>query len=47
LLTLTKYSGFDPEISEVGYFGDPLSYGVDFGNYPQPRTFRFGLNLEF
>ncbi len=47
LFTLTKYSGFDPEISETGNYGDPLSYGVDFGNYPQPRTFRFGLNLEF
>lgn len=47
LFTITKYTGFDPEISETGNFGDPLSYGVDFGNYPQPRTYRVGLNLQF
>ena len=37
LLTLTKYTGYDPEI--VG--------GVDFGTYPQARTILFGLNLGF
>lgn len=47
LFTVTKYRGFDPEISEAGYFGNPLAYGVDFGNYPQPRTYRVGLNIQF
>lgn len=46
LATLTKYRGFDPEISSNGFFDDPLAYGVDFGNYPQPRTFRFGVNVQ-
>ncbi|KQS36793.1 TonB-dependent receptor [Pedobacter sp. Leaf194] len=46
LATFTKYRGFDPEISSNGYFDNPLAYGVDFGNYPQPRTFRFGINVQ-
>ena len=37
LLTLTKYDGFDPEIS---------SY-VDRGIYPQSRTFQFGASITF
>ncbi len=40
LLTLTEYSGFDPEIGGG-------SFGVDRGNYPQPRFFLFGINATF
>ena len=43
LLTFTKYWGFDPEISS----GSDKSNGVDFGVYPQPRTFRVGCNVTF
>lgn len=42
LLTLTKYAGFDPEISSGG-----TSLGVDYGVYPQSRTFNFGANISF
>ena len=42
LLTLTNYRGFDPEISSGG-----TSLGVDYGVYPQARTFLFGINLKF
>jgi len=45
LLTLTKYSGLDPEL--FGLYGDPFSYGVDMVNYPQPRTYSFGVNVTF
>jgi TonB-linked SusC/RagA family outer membrane protein len=38
LLTLTKYSGFDPEVGPTG---------VDRGIYPQSRVFLAGLNLGF
>jgi TonB-linked SusC/RagA family outer membrane protein len=44
LLTLTEYSGFDPEI---GVGGSPLETGVDRGAYPQARTFLIGLDLKF
>ncbi|MCC5919562.1 MAG: TonB-dependent receptor [Cyclobacteriaceae bacterium] len=44
LLTITGYKGFDPDI---GGGGGPLSQGIDFGFYPQPRTFMGGLSLNF
>ena len=44
LLTITKYSGFDPEVVGVS---DPLQQGIDQANYPQARTFLFGLNVNF
>ena len=46
LLTLTAYNGFDPEVGRVvGTEGNNLSMGVDFGNYPQARSFTFGIKL--
>jgi len=37
VFTLTNYTGYDPEIGS----------GVDFGNYPQSRTFMVGANITF
>jgi len=45
LVTLTKYSGLDPEL--FGLYGNPFSYGVDMVNYPQPQTYSFGVNVTF
>lgn len=42
LFTLTRYHGFDPEISSGG-----TSLGIDKGVYPQARTFLLGLNVNF
>jgi TonB-linked SusC/RagA family outer membrane protein len=42
LLTFTKYAGYDPEISSGG-----ISLGVDYGVYPQSRTFSIGFNIGF
>lgn len=43
LFTISKYSGFDPEISN----SNPLSTGVDQGQYPVSRSFTLGVNLQF
>ncbi|MBS7788022.1 TonB-dependent receptor [Flavobacterium sp. CYK-55] len=46
LVTWTKYSGFDPEVS--AYAGNSnVSPGIDYGTYPQVRTFIFGLKAGF
>ena len=42
--TFTKYDGMDPEI---GYGNDGWVSGIDYGYYPRPRTFLFGVNLKF
>jgi TonB-linked SusC/RagA family outer membrane protein len=43
LLTLTRYSGLDPEIGE----NNPLNMGVDNVRYPIYRSLIFGCNLQF
>jgi TonB-linked SusC/RagA family outer membrane protein len=45
LLTITNYSGFDPEVNAFGLSATEL--GVDYGTYPQARTLTFGVNAEF
>jgi TonB-linked SusC/RagA family outer membrane protein len=45
LLTITKYSGYDPEVSS--YTANDAELGSDFYNYPPARTFTFGLNVSF
>ncbi len=40
LLTLTDYTGYDPEIG-----GNVL--GIDRGYYPQAQSFMFGVNVQF
>lgn len=46
LLTATKYSGVDPEVSLPDNVLD--GPGIDrFNNYPRPRTFLLGLNISF
>ena len=46
LLTFTKYSGFDPEVSAFGSSAN-VAPGVDFGTYPQTRDIIFGLSVTF
>jgi hypothetical protein len=45
LITLTKYTGYDPEVSS--YNGNDAQIGVDFANYPQSKIFNFGINVSF
>lgn len=43
LVTITSYSGADPEIGAQGSF----DIGIDRAIYPQARTFRLGTSLTF
>ncbi len=45
LATWTDYTGYDPEVSRDG--ANALSGGIDYGTYPQVRTFIGGLNVTF
>jgi hypothetical protein len=45
LFTLTKYSGYDPEVNYAGNSGTIL--GIDCGTYPQSKSLIFGLNVTF
>jgi len=51
-LTITKYSGYDPEVGQIGKSDGSASknntmIGVDLGSYPQARTFMGGVNFSF
>lgn len=44
VMTLTSYSGMDPEVNT----GAPGAVGIDFGgNYPIAQKYLFGVNLAF
>ncbi|MGB5943783.1 MAG: TonB-dependent receptor [Leeuwenhoekiella sp.] len=43
LLTLTKYTGYDPSASS----GAPIGGGIDQGFYPVPRIYMGGINFKF
>jgi len=43
LLTITSYSGIDPEL---GFTDGNLQRGVDFAQFPQPKTWTFGVNVR-
>jgi hypothetical protein len=45
IYTWTKYKGLDPEVGSM--YGDALMTGVDYGRYPSPRIYTFGLNVSF
>ena len=44
LLTFTGYEGLDPEVGRLSEDNN-LNMGVDYGNYPQSRSFTFGVKL--
>lgn len=45
LLTITGYSGYDPEIGASTSSANV--YGLDNGRYPSPTVYSFGLNVSF
>jgi iron complex outermembrane receptor protein len=47
LLLFTNYTGYDPEVNTGAASGGVPSLGVDFTNFPRPRTFMVGVNMSF
>jgi TonB-linked SusC/RagA family outer membrane protein len=47
LLTITKYSGADPEVNTAQDAANATVQGLDFSMPPHPRTIEFGINLTF
>jgi hypothetical protein len=45
LITISKYSWFDPDVSAFG--GDASRRGVDMNSYPNSRTFTLGVRAGF
>lgn len=45
--TITSYSGIDPEAASLGTDGKVTESGIDWAGYPNPRTYLFGLNINF
>jgi TonB-linked SusC/RagA family outer membrane protein len=45
LLTITKYSGYDPEVNS--FTNDQLRTGIDWSSYPNTRSVIFGINVTF
>jgi TonB-linked SusC/RagA family outer membrane protein len=46
VFTITKYSGFDPDISSIDSDGD-LVIGEDNNSYPLPKSYTLGLQVNF
>jgi TonB-linked SusC/RagA family outer membrane protein len=53
LITITKYSGLDPEIGQLssningGGLNTVQATGIDIGAYPISKSLTFGVNLQF
>jgi len=47
LITLTHYSGFDPEVNSYGNNtnANNLSLNTDYGSYPSARSFLVGVKM--
>jgi TonB-linked SusC/RagA family outer membrane protein len=45
LITITKYTGYDPETSSFN--NNDARAGIDFSNYPTAKAYTFGLDLTF
>lgn len=46
ILTITKYSGMDPEVSSWGG-GNSVNLGLDYLTYPNNKTVSFGARISF
>lgn len=47
LFTITGYKGYDPTSSAFSSSNVDVDAGIDIGAYPQPRSFTFGIKMNF
>tara|TARA_B100001059_G_scaffold216675_1_gene235242 strand:- start:8460 stop:11768 length:3309 start_codon:yes stop_codon:yes gene_type:complete len=47
--TFTDYTGYSPEVNRniIGLDQVATTQGIDYGSYPQAKTFSIGLNIQF
>ena len=46
LFTITKYKGMDPESTNTGS-GSDITQSIDYGSYPNSKTFTTGVSFKF
>jgi hypothetical protein len=48
LFLITNYTGLDPIVNgNTAAVGGSGGVGIDFGNFPAPRGFNFGIRVGF
>jgi iron complex outermembrane receptor protein len=47
LILITDYTGYDPEVNVAADENGVPSIGIDYTQYPKPRTFTLGVNVKF
>jgi TonB-linked SusC/RagA family outer membrane protein len=45
--TVTKYTGYDPEVGMFSYKGVTNIVGMDEGRYPSTRSYSFSIGIDF
>jgi TonB-linked SusC/RagA family outer membrane protein len=47
VFTVTKYSGYDPEVGNRAPGSSSLTNGIDYAVYPQPKAYQVGVQANF
>lgn len=47
IFTITKYSGYDPEVGNRAPGSSSLTNGIDYAVYPQPKAYQVGVQANF
>jgi len=47
ILTVTKYTGYDPEVGNRAPGSSSLTNGIDYAVYPQPKAYQVGITADF
>ena len=49
LFTITNYEGYDPEVNYLseGATDSNRNLGLDYGSYPNAKSYTLGINIGF